>query len=200
MNILGLRTYIFVLLLLGLVGASAYLFRKPVVIVGVPREIVDVQTAADGMDGFNLLENGPTLPALSLQNEQGEAVSLSDYRGKVVLLNLWATWCPPCIAEMPSLHALHELYKDHGFVVVPVASGNQGREEPTAFLKKRGLTAFQTLYDPHDQYLRTFDMETLPLSFLIDRDGKMRGGVIGMANWQSEDAKTLVEAFLAEKN
>jgi hypothetical protein len=100
---------------------------------------------------------------------------------------------------MPHLDALQAQYKDRGFVVVPVASGQQGQEEPAEFLRKRGLHELTTYYDPYSQFLRTFDLETLPTTFLIDREGIMRGGVIGILNWSSVEAKALIEALLDEQ-
>jgi hypothetical protein len=100
---------------------------------------------------------------------------------------------------MPELNALQALFKDHDFVVVPVASGHQGNEEPAEFLRKHGLNELTTYYDPNSQFLRIFDLETLPITFLIDRDGNMRGGVLGMLDWSSAEAKALIEAFLDEK-
>jgi thiol-disulfide isomerase/thioredoxin len=158
-----------------------------------------VNVAAEKLDGFNLLSNTPPVPDIEMHNENGGPVSFDMFKGKVVLFNLWATWCPPCIREMPHLDSLQEIYKDRGFVVVPVASGQQGQEEPAEFLRKRGLNQLTTYYDPYSQFLRTFDLETLPTTFLIDREGNMRGGVIGILDWSSVEAKALIEAFLDEQ-
>lgn len=204
MNSLMLRVLGIVFLVVCLVGAAAYMFRKPVYITEVaPKSSTipayqDVPTAAKHMAEFNLFEDGPIVPAVPMHDENGKTVTIEAYRGKVVLLNMWATWCPPCIAEMPGLHALHKQYQDRGFIVLPVASGEQGKEDPAEFLRRREMTAFETLYDPQSMYLRTFNLDTLPTTLIIDRTGKLRGGVAGMANWQSDAAKGLIEAFLSE--
>jgi len=202
MNSLSLRLLGIAFLVIGLIGAVAYMYRQPVIVTETGGDTAstapDVSTAAEQMPEFALLVDVPTIPLVPLNDEKDNIVDLGAYRGKVVLMNLWATWCPPCIAEMPDLHALHQQYQDRGFVVVPIASGTQGREDPAEFLRNRQMTAFKTLYDPHSQFLRIFDIDTLPTSFIIDRTGKMRGGVLGMANWQSDEAKALIEAFLAE--
>jgi len=169
--------------------------------VAAPQPIpqLSVREAADSLIGFSLLIDGPPVPAITMTDETGGESSLEAYRGKVVLLNLWATWCPPCIREMPDLNALQIDYSDRDFVVVPVASGKQGREDAAAFLRARKLDALTTYYDPDSLFLRAFDIETLPTTFLIDRRGRMIGGVLGMADWHSDEAKALIEAALNDK-
>ncbi|MES9875690.1 MAG: TlpA disulfide reductase family protein [Candidatus Sedimenticola sp. PURPLELP] len=158
-----------------------------------------IKAAADRVDGFNLLSNNPSVPEIEMYDEDGRPVTFARFKGKVALFNLWATWCPPCIREMPDLNALQAQYKEHDFVVVPVASGRQGEEEPADFLRKRGLSDLITYYDPGSQFLRTFNLETLPVTFLIDRDGNMRGGAIGLLDWSSAEAKALIESLLNER-
>ncbi|HEY9081239.1 TlpA disulfide reductase family protein [Magnetovibrio sp.] len=157
-----------------------------------------VRSAADGLAGFSLLVDPPMVPSVVMKDEAGAETTLEAYRGKVVLLNLWATWCPPCIREMPDLNALQKDFAGRDFAVVPVASGKQGREDAAEFLRARNLDALKTYYDPRSLFLRAFDLETLPTTFLIDRDGRMRGGVLGMTNWHSDEGKALIEALLNE--
>ena len=99
---------------------------------------------------------------------------------------------------MPDLNALQLHFQDDDFVVLPVASGRQGNETPEGFLERRNLTALKSFRDPDSMFLRTFGLETLPISFLIDRKGRMRGGVIGMAEWNSPEARMLVQSLLEE--
>ena len=160
---------------------------------------IAIKTASDKVPGFNLLSNDPPVPDFEMHDEEGKPVTFASFRGKVVLFNLWATWCPPCIKEMPVLNSLQAQYQDRDFLVVPVASGRQGAEEPANFLRKQGLSELTTYYDPHSRFLRLFDLETLPITFLVDRDGTMRGGVIGMLDWSTAEAKDLIESFLDEK-
>ena len=80
------------------------------------------------------------------------------------------------------------------------ASGKQGREDAAEFLRARKLDALKTYYDPRSLFLRAFDIETLPTTFLIDRNGRMRGGVLGMTDWYSDEGKALIEAVLNEKS
>jgi peroxiredoxin len=112
-------------------------------------------------------------PDLTLNDTQGVSHSLADYRGQVVLVNLWATWCPPCKEEMPTLQAFYNKHKENGFVIIAVNDG-----DPTAdvlqFVKDYRLT-FPVWLDP--TYIATekaFHTLNLPTSFVIDRDGTIR--------------------------
>ncbi len=148
--------------------------------------------------GYRNLTNTPQAPDVTFHDKNGTAVKLSEYKGKTVLLNLWATWCPPCIKEMPDLNALAKDYKKDGFVVLAVATGRQGREQPDAFLEKRNLTDVISLLDPQQNFLKMMDMSNLPVSFIIDREGKMRGGVIGLSEWRAPKAKAALEKAIRQ--
>ncbi len=112
-------------------------------------------------------------PSLSLQDLNGKLHSLSDYRGDVVLVNLWATWCPPCQAEMPVLQSYYLAHQSAGFTVIGVEDGDPA-SQVSSFAAKYGLT-FPIWLDPGyqatDQAFRTAD---LPTSYVINRDGQVR--------------------------
>lgn len=120
-------------------------------------------------------------PELTLTDVDGVTHSLADYKGQVVLVNLWATWCPPCKKEMPTLQAYHNKYKDDGFAVIAI---NDGDPEPDVlqFVKDYQLT-FPVWLDP--TYIATeqaFKTLNLPTSFVIDRDGTVRLSWVGEIN------------------
>jgi len=128
-------------------------------------------------------------PDLSLQDLAGEQRSLEDYRGQVVLVNLWATWCPPCKAEMP---VLQEYYKDHaaqGFVTIAISDGDPA-PAVADFVQEYGLT-FPVWLDP--EYIATdkaFKTRNLPSSFVIDREGIIR------LRWVGEIDRETLEAYV----
>lgn len=198
MRLTTLLLVVFITAVLGIAGYN-YLPKPNQALSVQDTNILDVRTAANNVRGFNLLSNTPPAPNIRMSDAQGNPATLEQFKGKVVLFNLWATWCPPCIREMPDLNQLATQYKGRGFVVVPVASGRQGEEEPSEFLRKRKLNALSTLYDPDSEFLRTFGLESLPTTFVIDREGKMRGGVVGILDWSSTEAKQLIEAFVNEQ-
>ena len=119
-------------------------------------------------------------PELSLYDLDGNPVSLSDFTGQVVLLNNWATWCPPCREEMPEFNAYYQKYHDQGFQVVAVEAG-QPEDQVREFVEEQGLE-FVILLDPENLSLITFQHSTLPNSFVIDRQGHLRLAWLGAIN------------------
>jgi cytochrome c biogenesis protein CcmG, thiol:disulfide interchange protein DsbE len=107
------------------------------------------------------------LPALS-----GETVALSDYEGQVILVNTWATWCPPCKAEMPAIHEYYQAHQNDGFVVLAINS-QEDAATVQRFIKAQGFT-FPVLLDTQASVLDQYKVRGLPTSFIIDRDGVIR--------------------------
>jgi len=111
-------------------------------------------------------------PELTLFDLDGNEVSLKDFRGEVILVNNWATWCPPCREEMPEFEAYYDKYKDQGFQVVAIEAG-----EPEAEVR-----GFVEGLDPENKSLLTFQQNSLPNSFVIDRKGNLRLAWLGAIN------------------
>ena len=120
-------------------------------------------------------------PGLTLKDIQGNTFSLSDYRGQVVLVNLWATWCPPCKAEMPLLQAYYLKHKVEGFSVIAIEDGDP-IADVVAFVKDNGLT-FPIWLDPTYQATDVaFKTRNLPSSYVIDRSGRVKLAWVGAIN------------------
>jgi peroxiredoxin len=118
-------------------------------------------------------------PDFSLTTLDGQTLTLSDLRGQVVLVNIWATWCPPCRAEMPAIEATYRAYKDQGFVVLAVNSTSQDQQANIQpFMDEYGLT-FPVPLDLDGTTTRAYRISSLPSSFFIGRDGVIRDVVIG---------------------
>jgi len=118
-------------------------------------------------------------PDFSLQTIDREAVTLSDLRGQAVLVNLWATWCPPCRAEMPTMQKLYAEYKDQGLVVLAVNMTYQDNPATIVpFTQEHGLS-FPILLDETGDVASKYELRSLPSSFFIDRDGFIQEVVIG---------------------
>ncbi|MBI5841792.1 MAG: TlpA family protein disulfide reductase [Chloroflexi bacterium] len=112
------------------------------------------------------------VPELTLTDLNGNSVSLTDYLGRVVLVNMWATWCPPCKAEMPTLQAFYEKYKGDGFVIIGINDG-ETPDLVALFVKDYGLT-FPIWLDEEYQSEKAFNTMNLPSSYVIDRSGTVR--------------------------
>lgn len=111
-------------------------------------------------------------PELTLESLDGEQVSLADFQGQVVLVNNWATWCPPCKAEMPELNDYYLDHRDEGFQVLAVEAGDPV-QQVQAFVEEEGID-FTVLLDPENKSLERFENASLPNSFIIDRQGNLR--------------------------
>ncbi|MEJ2348677.1 MAG: TlpA disulfide reductase family protein [Anaerolineales bacterium] len=116
-------------------------------------------------------------PALELSDLQGGKASLKDYRGQVVLVNNWATWCPPCRAEMPTLEAYFEDHRDQGFTLIGIEAGDP-QADVTEFVERYQLS-FPIWLDPQNESLKGFYNSGLPNSYVIDRDGSVVMGWTG---------------------
>ena len=116
-------------------------------------------------------------PALKLSDLEGKEVSLSDYLGRVVLVNNWATWCPPCEAEMPTLEAYYQDHRAQGFVLVGIEAGELA-PEVSQFVEKYALT-FPIWLDPGNEALERFHNSALPSSYLVGKDGNVILGWTG---------------------
>jgi peroxiredoxin len=124
-------------------------------------------------------QNGFLAPDFELETLDGERAALSDYRGQVVLINLWASWCPPCRAEMPAMQAAYTAFQDQGFVILAVNATHQDSlQDATAFVEERGLT-FPILLDREGIVAQKYRSHLLPTSFFVDREGIIRYKTIG---------------------
>ncbi|GAB6051802.1 TlpA disulfide reductase family protein [Magnetospira thiophila] len=151
------------------------------------------------IDGFRLAVNRPPVPPVVFIRNMDEPVKLADFKGRVVVLNLWATWCPPCIKEMPDLNALQKRFAGQPLDVVAVASGSQMGKSPRKFLQENGLDALTLYADPAQKLARIFDTEILPTTLLISRDGFVLGGVVGGTDWNTEEVAATLRYLMDNK-
>lgn len=143
-------------------------------------------------DAINLsrpprIGKGVSAPAFSLPDLDGNMVRLADYKGKVVLLNIWATWCPPCVEEMPSMERLHQAMKNEDFEILAVSIDASGTEAVRSFMEQHRLT-FTTLTDPRGATKNLYQTTGVPESFIIDKNGVIAQKVIGPRDWATPAA------------
>jgi thiol-disulfide isomerase/thioredoxin len=129
-----------------------------------------------------------------------QPVTLDVFRGKVVLVNLWATWCVPCREEMPALDRLQAKRGGKDFAVVAVAQDRAGRSKVERFLGQIGARHLASYLDTSMKSGRAWGAYGLPTSLLIDRQGREIGRLVGIAEWDQADALRLIDAAIAEKN
>ena len=133
----------------------------------------------------------------NFESDGGAVKSLKDWRGKVVLLNLWATWCGPCRDEMPALDRLQAELGGEDFEVVAVNIDKGGPDKAVAFLKEIGVAKLALYLDPSSKIFNAIRAVGMPTTLLIDRNGKEIGRLIGPADWAAPEAKRLMEAAIA---
>lgn len=155
--------------------------------------------AAGEMRNFAVSDQPRPAALAPFQDGAGETLDLSAFRGKVVLVNLWATWCAPCRDEMPALDRLQARLGGEDFQVVAVAEERGGPAKAQAFLEEIGAGNLNLYIDPTMRSARAWQAPGLPTSFLLDRQGREIGRLIGPAEWDSPDAVRLIEAALAKE-
>jgi thiol-disulfide isomerase/thioredoxin len=128
--------------------------------------------------------------------------TLADYRGKVLMINIWATWCAPCRVEMPSIEKLHEAYEDKGLKILAISVDDPGSEpQIRSFVKEYGLS-FEVLHDPDGQegkVAKDYQTAGYPETVIVGRDGVIRKKLLGAHDWNSPENRALIERLLAEK-
>ncbi|NIM42841.1 MAG: redoxin domain-containing protein [Hydrogenophaga sp.] len=136
------------------------------------------------------------LPDLKFSDPAGRPASLADFRGRLVLLNLWATWCPPCREEMPALDRLNARLGGDKFVVIALALDSPGKAE--AFLRQIKAGTLGAYTDSQGLALSTLRVTTVPTTLLIDARGRELGRLSGAAPWDEKPALELIQSYLKE--
>jgi thiol-disulfide isomerase/thioredoxin len=137
------------------------------------------------------------LPPLTFTDAAGKPVSLADFRGKIVLLNIWATWCVPCREEMPALDKLDTKLGGKDFQVVAVNIDKGGADKAAAFLKETGVTHLALYTDPSGKLFATLKAVGMPTTLIVDRSGREIARLVGPADWASPEAVKVIEAAIA---
>jgi len=137
------------------------------------------------------------LPEIAFTDGDGKPKSLADFAGKVVLLNIWATWCVPCREEMAMLDKLEAELGGKDFQVVAVNTDRGGGDKPKAFLAETGATHLALYTDPSGKLFSKLKAVGMPTTLLLDREGREIGRLVGPADWDSPEALALIKAAIA---
>jgi peroxiredoxin len=136
-------------------------------------------------------------PDFTLPDVEGRPVRLRELRGKLVFLNFWATWCPPCKLEMPSMERLYQTFKRTEFAMLAVSIDRQGVQVVKPFMEELQLT-FPALLDSASEVARQYGLRGLPTTYLIDQNGWLIGAAVGGRDWYSTEAKALIAGLLRQ--
>lgn len=172
-------------------------FELELGVAGSEEVRLEVTLAAPGGQGAStIVSRSPWLaPDLEVQDLEGRPVRLSDFRGRWVVLNFWATWCEPCISEWPQVHKLAERLSDRDDVVVLAVSIDEDRSLITPFLERMSLaqTPTQVLWDPTQSVHRSLGTEKIPDTYFIDGDGQVQYAFVNVRKWGSPEAYHCVD-------
>jgi thiol-disulfide isomerase/thioredoxin len=154
--------------------------------------------ATGPLTAFVLKPQRPAVADLAFADGAGKPLKLSDWRGRVALVNLWATWCAPCRKEMPALAGLQSKLGGPDFEVIAISVDRKGAAASGAFLDEAKATALKLYVDPSSKALGGLQAIGLPASVLVDREGREIGRLLGPADWNSSEAERLIRSAIAE--
>lgn len=154
------------------------------------------EKAAAKIPGYMRLSGYPMAPDITFSDGLGTPLTLKDFKGRVIVLNFWATWCPPCRREIPSLIRLQKELAGPDLEIVPISTDRAGLSVVLPYLQRSGFEELDIYLDPKSRLLAAFQSETLPTTIIIDHEGRALGGVFGALEWDSpavlEALKTLM--------
>jgi peroxiredoxin len=155
---------------------------------------------ADAFSELNVMRVPPkAAPEFSVPALPTGTLRLGDFQGTVVFLNFWATWCPPCKQEMPSMERLYRRYKDRGFTILAVSIDAGDGQVVADFVTRLGLT-FPIGLDATSSVAERYGLRALPSSFFIDRTGIVAGVVLGPRDWDGNAAHAVIETLIKQGN
>ncbi|HEX3349189.1 MAG TPA: TlpA disulfide reductase family protein [Acetobacteraceae bacterium] len=183
----------------GATVAAALLLRKP------PAPHIATPVEPPGLPQVELASLSrlvPTTPpapppAATFLDADGAAHTLADFAGKALVVNLWATWCLPCVAELPALDALARKGAADGIVVLPLSSDRGGAAAVRAFYAAHGIATLGIWIDDKGAVARTWQARGIPTTLIIDRQGRERGRLEGAADWASDDSLARLKTLTA---
>lgn len=182
--------YILSIIALGVAAFSVYDLGN------TPNSDIPQGLTAGAMKRFQFHEKPIPATKAKFQDENGTDLTFSDFGGQVILVNLWATWCAPCVKEMPDLNELQKSLGGANFQVVLLSENQDGIESSVAFLEEHNITNLKTYIDGNRAVARSLKSNALPTSILIGTDGNEIGRLVGPAEWNSGDAQALINYFL----
>ena len=135
-------------------------------------------------------------PNTLIEDKAGQLHRLADYAPMPLLINFWASWCPPCIRELPALASLDKILRGEGKAVLLIGVDRKGREFGENFLKQHNINIALTAYDPQGALLRALQVNIMPSSFLLSRDSILKAKIEGERNWQSPQIASQIATLL----
>ena len=189
---------VYMALAFGAIAAIAFIMLRDPATTGASADMSAAAALRDGdMKKLNFHPAPRPTSEKTFVTPDGSDVSLADYRGKVVLLNFWATWCAPCRKEMPMLEEIARDFGGEDFAVVTLATGRNAPPAIAAFFEEIGVESLPQYRDPQQEIAREMAVLGLPVSVLIDREGREIARMTGDADWSGASARAILTEVIA---
>ncbi len=147
---------------------------------------------------INVLPKPFPIESVNFQDADGKAIDFDQYKGKVVMINMWATWCPPCVRELPALERFKTKFDQDKFVMLPISIDQDGKQKVQPFLKSLDMGSFETYYDQKQALGAIFPLDTIPATFILNKQGELIAFVRTFVDWDDPEAVQLINRFLEQ--
>ncbi|GLS82226.1 hypothetical protein GCM10007894_02030 [Paraferrimonas haliotis] len=147
------------------------------------------------MTGYTDMDWARSVRDVTFTDLQGNSVSFADHKGKLLMVNLWATWCSPCLKEIPMMKKIAEANKDNPFAMIPI-SIDEHQELVEPFLEKYGFSPYDTWLDPNSDIEEIFPANIIPATIMFDARGNMIGFARGLLDWSDKDVQPYLEKMM----
>ncbi|MDD8060424.1 TlpA disulfide reductase family protein [Shewanella metallivivens] len=153
------------------------------------------QATQSTLERISVLPQPFPIALVDFTDASGQQVNFERYKGKVVVINLWATWCPPCVRELPALHRLNQALDSEQYVLLPISIDADADKIVKPFLADLGLSAFDSYFDPQQQLRDVFPLDTIPATFILNEQGELVAYVRSYIDWDDENAISFLAQF-----
>ncbi|MGE6454896.1 TlpA disulfide reductase family protein [Shewanella baltica] len=147
-------------------------------------------------DLINVLPKTFPIEPVAFNDVDGKAIDFSQFKGKIIMVNMWATWCPPCVRELPAIERLATKFKAEDFVLLPISIDAEGKQQVQPFLNSLGMPNFNSYYDQSQSLGDVFPLDTIPATFILDQQGQLIAFVRSYVDWDDAKAVTLIQGFI----
>ncbi|MGI2111775.1 TlpA family protein disulfide reductase [Shewanella frigidimarina] len=151
------------------------------------------QTSESTLERINILPQPFPIALVDFTDLVGQSVNFEQYKGKVVVVNLWATWCPPCVRELPALNRLNQTLNAEHFALLPISIDAEAVAIVQPFLESLGLGEFNSYFDPQQQLRDVFPLDTIPATFILNEQGELVAYVRSYVDWDDSNVATFLE-------